>query len=109
MKGPSSSYDPQALAHAGTCLINFLEHADPPRDAHLFLITDAAQDYHDSTAPGTCPGLSRRFSRTSCPATPSEHHRHRRRPGLHRCGTRAAVSFLTCPASWTPVPGWSGP
>lgn len=42
-------YDPQALADAETYLIQFLEHSDPPRDANLFEITDAALDHHDTT------------------------------------------------------------
>ncbi|MDI3329747.1 MAG: hypothetical protein QJR09_03285 [Micrococcus sp.] len=41
--------DPQALADAETYLIHVLETSDPPRDADLYHITQAAQDYHSST------------------------------------------------------------
>lgn len=41
------SHDPHALANAETFLVNFLEHSDPPRDANLFRITEAAKDYYD--------------------------------------------------------------
>lgn len=44
-----TSYDPHALAEAETYLIGFLEHSDPPRDADLFEITEAAKDHHDRT------------------------------------------------------------
>lgn len=42
-------HDPQALADAETYLIHVLEHSDPPRDAEMFNITEAARDYHDTT------------------------------------------------------------
>lgn len=42
-------YDPQALADAETYLIQYLLHSDPPRDASLFELTDAAQDHHNTT------------------------------------------------------------
>jgi len=42
-------YDPQALADAETHLIRVLETSTPPRDASAFKITEAAQDYHDTT------------------------------------------------------------
>ena len=42
-------YDPQALADAETHLIHVLETSNPPRDASGFKITEAAQDYHDTT------------------------------------------------------------
>jgi hypothetical protein len=40
---------PQALADAETYLANVLEASDPPRDASRYSITEAAQDYHDTT------------------------------------------------------------
>lgn len=43
------NYDPQALAGAETYLVNFLENSDPRRDASSFKITEAAQDFHDTT------------------------------------------------------------
>lgn len=43
------SDDLQGLAEAETYLVNFLEHSDPPRDADLFEITEAAKDHHNST------------------------------------------------------------
>lgn len=52
------SYDPQDLADAETYLINFLEHSDPPRDADLFEITEAARDYHDTTGNWDLPNAS---------------------------------------------------
>jgi hypothetical protein len=39
----------QALADAETYLANVLEGSDPPRDASRYSITEAAQDYHDTT------------------------------------------------------------
>lgn len=41
--------DPQALADAETYLANVLKSSDPPRDASRYSITQAAQDYHDTT------------------------------------------------------------
>lgn len=41
--------DPKALADAETYLVHVLESSDPPRDANAFNITQAAQDYHDTT------------------------------------------------------------
>lgn len=42
-------YDSHALADAETYLIHVLESSDPPRDAGLYEITEAAKDYHDTT------------------------------------------------------------
>ena len=42
-------YDPQALATAETYLIHMLESSDPPREASGFKITEAAQEFHDTT------------------------------------------------------------
>lgn len=41
--------DPQALAAAETYLVNFLDNSNPRRDAGLYEITDAAQEFHATT------------------------------------------------------------
>lgn len=41
--------DPKALADAETYLIHVLENSNPRRDAGLYNITDAAEDYHATT------------------------------------------------------------
>lgn len=40
------NYDPRALADAENYLIDVLESSNPPRDASVFNITAAAQEYH---------------------------------------------------------------
>ncbi|MDR7375229.1 hypothetical protein J2X28_002228 [Kocuria rhizophila] len=52
------NYDPQALADAETYLVNFLENSNPRRDASMFEITEAAQDFHASTGGWDVAGAS---------------------------------------------------
>lgn len=48
------NYDPQALADAET----YLENSNPRRDASMFEITEAAQDFHASTGGWDVAGAS---------------------------------------------------
>lgn len=41
--------DQQALADAETYLIEVLETSDPPRNPALYNITEAAEEYHNTT------------------------------------------------------------
>lgn len=42
-------HDPEALADAETYLIHVLETSTPPREASHYNITQAAEDYHETT------------------------------------------------------------